>query len=55
MPVEENFDCRRKRVLVHRLDIPCSLKFKLKKLKLGGCVREVERVRRRLYHKSVDN
>jgi len=23
MPVEENFDCRRKRVPVHSLDIPC--------------------------------
>ena len=30
MPVEENFDCRRKRVLVHRLDIPCHLEFKYK-------------------------
>jgi len=23
MPIEENFYCRRKRVLVHSLDIPC--------------------------------
>ena len=28
MPVDENFDCRR--VLVHSLDVPCYLKFKLK-------------------------
>jgi len=25
MPVEENFDCRRKRVSVYSLDIPCYL------------------------------
>jgi len=28
MPVEENFDCRRKRVQVHSLDISCYLKLK---------------------------
>ena len=27
-PVQENFDCRRKREPVHSLDIPCQLKFK---------------------------
>ena len=27
MPVEENFDCRRKRVPAHSLDIRCQLKF----------------------------
>jgi len=28
MPVEEHFDYRRKRVLVHSLYIPCQLKIK---------------------------
>ena len=30
MPVEENFNCRRKRVLIYSLDITCKLKFKYK-------------------------
>ena len=50
MPVEENFDCRRKIVQVHNsLDIPCQLKLKLKWLDQTARRVEVE-----LYHKIVN-
>ena len=46
--VEENFDCRRKWVLVHSLDIPCEVKF-------SRWIRQLAGVKRRLYHKNVNH
>jgi len=43
MPVKENFDYRRNRILVHSLDIPCKLK-----LKKSVWIRQLEGVMRRM-------
>jgi len=43
MPVEEK-ECR---YIIHGLDIPCHLN-------KSGWIRQLERVRRRLYHKNVN-
>ena len=44
MPVKGNFDCRRKRVPAHSLDITCLLN-------KSGWIRELEGASRRRYHK----